>query len=273
MRLSEVNKEIEKNKKETKMVGIFLAVVFLVAELCFLGVGYKFKDYDGLGAMTFIMLVIMGIGIPKIYKESQKEHKTLIEKRTKLEQDEQFIKRRVGIYEAADDEQKKQLYRAYFDVNEAYKANFIGGMDLVCSTLTKMQMKKRVNSTAYGIAGTAAGGTALGYVAHLEAERRNDEIDRHNSELRKKSFQQEMEGEHKQKEAKKQIEESEARLKKLESEIERTKDVELKNWSYENYKDYDWSKVGRQSRMVTIEGVEYNVDRKGIGLSPVVDKE
>lgn len=51
---------------------------------------------------------------------------------------------------------------------------------MVCSTLTKMQMKKRVNSTAYGIAGTAAGGTALGYVAHLEAERRNDEIDRHN---------------------------------------------------------------------------------------------
>ena len=125
-------------------------------------------------------------------------------------------------------------------------------MDLVCSTLTKMQMKKRVNSTAYGIAGTAAGGTALGYVAHLEAERRNDEIDRHNSELRKKSFQQEMEGERKQKEA---------------------KDVELKNWSYENYKDYDWSKVGRQSRMVTIEGVEYNVDRKGIGLSPVVDEK
>ena len=82
-----------------------------------------------------------------------------------------------------------------------------------------------------------------------------------------------MEGERKQKEAKKQIEESEARLKELESEIERTKDVELKNWSYENYKDYDWSKVGRQSRMVTIEGVEYNVDRKGIGLSPVVDKE
>lgn len=118
MRLSEVNKEIEKNKKETKMVGIFLAVVFLVAELCFFGIGYKFKDYDGLGAMTFIMLVIMGIGIPKIYKESQKEHKTLIEKRTKLEQDEQFIKRRVGIYEAADDEQKKQLHRAYFDVNE-----------------------------------------------------------------------------------------------------------------------------------------------------------
>lgn len=106
MRLSEVNKEIEKNKKETKMIGIFLAVVFLVAELCFLGIGYKFKEYDGLGAMTFIMLVIMGIGIPKIYKESQKEHKTLIEKRTKLEQDEQFIKRRVGIYEAADDEQK-----------------------------------------------------------------------------------------------------------------------------------------------------------------------
>lgn len=273
MRLSEVNKEIEKNKKETKMVGIFLAVVFLVAELCFLGIGYKFKDYDGLGAMTFIMLVSMGIGIPKIYKESQKEHKTLIEKRTKLEQDEQFIKRRVVIYEAADDEQKKQLHRAYFDVNTAYKANFLGSMDLVCSTLTKMQMKKRVNSTAYGIAGTAAGGTALGYVAHLEAERRNDEIDRHNSELWKKSFQQEMEGERKQKAAKKQIEESEARLKELESEIERTKDVELKNWSYENYKDYDWSKVGRQSHIVTIEGVEYNVDGKGIGLSPVVDKE
>ena len=76
-----------------------------------------------------------------------------------------------------------------------------------------------------------------------------------------------------QKEAKKQIEESEARLKELESEIERTKDVELKNWSYENYKDYDWSKVGRQSRMVTIEGVEYNVDKKGIGLSPVVDEK
>lgn len=111
------------------------------------------------------------------------------------------------------------------------------------------------------------------YVAHLEAERRNDEIDRHNSELWKKSFQQEMEGERKQKAAKKQIEESEARLKELESEIERTKDVELKNWSYENYKDYDWSKVGRQSRIVTIEGVEYNVDGKGIGLSPVVDKE
>lgn len=177
MRLSEVNKEIEKNKKETKMVGIFLAVVFLVAELCFFGIGYKFKDYDGLGAMTFIMLVIMGIGIPKIYKESQKEHKTLIEKRTKLEQDEQFIKRRVGIYEAADDEQKKQLHRAYFDVNTAYKANFLGSMDLVCSTLTKMQMKKRVNSTAYGIAGTAAGGTALGYVAHLEAERRKGFFD------------------------------------------------------------------------------------------------
>lgn len=136
MRLSEVNKEIEKNKKETKMIGIFLAVVFLVAELCFLGIGYKFKEYDGLGAMTFIMLVIMGIGIPKIYKESQKEHKTLIEKRTKLEQDEQFIKRRVGIYEAADDEQKKQLHRAYFDVNTAYKANFLGSMDLVSFALS-----------------------------------------------------------------------------------------------------------------------------------------
>lgn len=273
MRVSEINKEIEKKKKGFKKVGIFLVVEFVVLELCILGVGYKFKNYDGLGFIMLLVLVIMGVGIPMGYKADQKELKTLIEKRTKLEQDEQFIKRRVGIYEAADDEQKKQLSRAYFDVNTAYKANFIGGMDLVCSTLTKMQMKKRVNSTAYGIAGTAAGGTALGYVAHLEAERRNDEIDRHNSELWKKSFQQEMEGERKQKAAKKQIEESEARLKELESEIERTKDVELKNWSYENYKDYDWSKVGRQSRIVTIEGVEYNVDGKGIGLSPVVDKE
>lgn len=41
MRLSEVNKEIEKNKKETKMIGIFLAVVFLVAELCFLGTAFS----------------------------------------------------------------------------------------------------------------------------------------------------------------------------------------------------------------------------------------
>lgn len=273
MRVSEINKEIEKMEKVSKKVRIFLVVEFVVIELCCLGIGYKFKDYYCLGLATLMELVIIGVCIPMAYKADQKELKTLIEKRIKLEQDEQFIKRRVGIYEAADDEQKKQLSGAYFDVNEAYKANFIGGMDLVCSTLTKMQMKKRVNSTAYGIAGTAAGGTALGYVAHLEAERRNDEIDRHNSELRKKSFQQEMEGERKQKEAKKQIEESEARLKELESEIERTKDVELKNWSYENYKDYDWSKVGRQSRMVTIEGVEYNVDRKGIGLSPVVDEK
>lgn len=273
MRVSEINKEIEKKEKGFKKVGIFLVVEFVVIELCYLGVCYKFKDYDGLGLITFVELIIIGVSIPILYKVNQKDLKHLIEKRTKLEQDEQFIKRRVGVYEAADDEQKKQLHRAYFDVNEAYKANFIGGMDLVCSTLTKMQMKKRVNSTAYGIAGTAAGGTALGYVAHLEAERRNDEIDRHNSELRKKSFQQEMEGERKQKEAKKQIEESEARLKELESEIERTKDIELKNWSYENYKDYDWSKVGREARIVTIEGVDYNVDRKGIGLSPVVDKK
>lgn len=273
MRVSEINKEIEKRKKVSKKVGIFLVVEFVVLELCFLGIGYKLNDYYGLGLMTLMELVIIGVCIPMGYKADQKELKTLIEKKTKLEQDEQFIKRRVGIYEAADDEQKKQLHRAYFDVNEAYKANFIGGMDLVCSTLTKMQMKKRVNSTAYGIAGTAAGGTALGYIAHLEAERRNDEIDRHNSELRKKSFQQEMEGERKQKEAKKQIEESETRLKELESEIERTKDIELKNWSYENYKDYDWRNVGRESRIVTIEGVEYNVNRKGIGLSPVVDKK
>lgn len=273
MRVSEINEEIEKKEKVFKKVVIFLVVEFVVLELCFLGVGYKFKDYDGLGLMTLAELIIIGVVIPMGYKADQKEIKTLIEKRTKLEQDEQFIKRRVGIYEAADDEQKKQLHRAYFDVNEAYKANFIGGMDLVCSTLTKMQMKKRVDSTAYGIAGTAAGGTALGYIAHLEAERRNDEIDRHNSELWKKSFQQEMEGERKQKEAKKQIEESEARLKELESEIERTKDIELKNWSYENYKDYDWRNVGREARIVTIEGVEYNVNRKGIGLSPVVDKK
>lgn len=273
MRVSEINKEIEKKEKVFKKVVIFLVVEFVVLELCFLGVCYKFKDYDGLGLMTLVELIIIGVGIPMGYKADQKELKTLIEKRTKLEQDEQFIKRRVGIYEAADDEQKKQLHRAYFDVNEAYKANFIGGMDLVCSTLTKMQMKKRVDSTAYGIAGTAAGGTALGLIAHLEAERRNDEIDRHNSELRKKSFQQEMEGERKQKEAKKQIEESEAKLKELESEIERTKDIELKNWSYENYKDYDWCNVGREARIVTIEGVEYNVNRKGIGLSPVVDKK
>lgn len=273
MRVSEINKEIEKKKKVFKKVGIFLAVEFIVIELCFLGVCYKSKDYDDLGLMTLAELIIIGVCIPMGYKADQKELKTLIEKRTKLEQDEQFIKRRVGIYEAADEEQKKQLHSAYFDVNEAYRANALGGMDLVCSALTKMQMKKRVNSTAYGIAGTAAGGTALGFVAHLEAERRNDEIDRHNSELWKKSFQQEMEGERKQKEAKKQIEESEARLKELESEIERTKDIELKNWSYENYKDYDWRKVGRESHIVTIEGVEYNVDRKGIGLSPVVDKK
>lgn len=273
MRVSEINKEIEKNKKWCKWGIIFMVALFAVIELCLLGIGYKFKNYDGLGFITLLVLVIMGVGIPIAYKASQKDLKPLIEKRKKLEQDEQFIKRRVGIYEAADDEQKKQLHRAYFDVNEAYKANFIGGMDLVCSTLTKMQMKKRVDSTAYGIAGTAAGGTALGYIAHLEAERRNDEIDRHNSELWKKSFQQEMEGERKQKEAKKQIEESEARLKELESEIERTKDIELKNWSYENYKDYDWRNVGRESRIVTIEGVEYNVNRKGIGLSPVVDKK
>lgn len=271
MRVSEINKEIEKNKKWCKWTEIFLVVVFAAVELFELWFSYKIGYYDG--ESTFMMLVIeVPIGLFG-YINTKKSIKPLIEKRTKLEQDEQFIKRRVGIYEAADDEQKKQLSGAYFDVNAAYHANFIGSMDLVCSTLTKMQMKKRVNSTAYGIAGTAAGGTALGYVAHLEAERRNDEIDRHNSELWKKSFQQEMEGERKQKAAKKQIEESEARLKELESEIERTKDIELKNWSYENYKDYDWSKVGRQSRMVTIEGVEYNVDRKGIGLSPVVDKK
>lgn len=271
MRVSEINKEIEKGEKWCKWGIIFMVTLFAAVELFELWFSYKIGYYDG--ELTFMMLVI---GVPVgvfAYINTKKSIKPLIEKRTKLEQDEQFIKRRVGIYEAADDEQKKQLHRAYFDVNTAYKANFLGSMDLVCSTLTKMQMKKRVNSTAYGIAGTAAGGTALGYVAHLEAERRNDEIDRHNSELWKKSFQQEMEGERKQKAAKKQIEESEARLKELESEIERTKDVELKNWSYENYKDYDWSKVGRQSRIVTIEGVEYNVDGKGIGLSPVVDKE
>ena len=273
MRVSEINKEIEKKEKVFKKVVIFLVVEFVVLELCFLGVGYKFKDYDGLGLMTLAELIIIGVVIPMGYKADQKELKTLIEKRTKLEQDEQFIKRRVGIYEAADEEQKKQLSGAYFDVNEAYHENSLGAMDLLLASLTKSQMKKKVDSRAYGIAGTVTGGTALGLITHLEAERRNDEIDRYNSELWKKSFQQEMEGERKQKAAKKQIEESEARLKELESEIERTKDVELKNWSYENYKDYDWSKVGRQSRMVTIEGVEYNVDGKGIGLSPVVDKK
>lgn len=271
MRVSEINKEIEKGKKWCKGGIIFMVVLFAAVELFELWFSYKIGYYDG--ELTFMMLVIVvPVGV-FAYINTKKSIKPLIEKRTKLEQDEQFIKRRVGIYEAADDEQKKQLSGAYFDVNEAYQANFLGSMDLVCSALTKMQMKKRVNSTAYGIAGTAAGGTALGYIAHLEAERRNDEIDRHNSELRKKSFQQEMEGERKQKEAKKQIEESEARLKELESEIERTKDIELKNWSYENYKDYDWRNVGRESRIVTIEGVEYNVDRKGIGLSPVVDKK
>ena len=127
MRVSEINKEIEKKKKGFKKVGIFLVVEFVVLELCILGVGYKFKNYDGLGFIMLLVLVIMGVGIPMGYKADQKELKTLIEKRTKLEQDEQFIKRRVGIYEAADDEQKKQLSRAYFDVNTAYKANFIGG--------------------------------------------------------------------------------------------------------------------------------------------------
>lgn len=281
MRLSEVNKEIEDYKKLWKVVGVLTAIGFIALEIFLFQTSYtrsiytyaRIRDYKLFGGVTAAIVVYMAILTIWAYRKYKKALKPLIEKRTKLEQDEQFIKRRVGIYEAADDEQKKQLNRAYFDVNTAYKANFLGSMDLVCSTLTKMQMKKRINSTAYGIAGTAAGGTALGYVAHLEAERRNDEIDRHNSELWKKSFQQEMEGERKQKEAKKQIEESEARLKELESEIERTKDVELKNWSYENYKDYDWSKVGRQSRIVTIEGVEYNVDGKGIGLSPVVDKE
>lgn len=273
MRVSEINEEIEKKEKVFKKVVIFLVIEFVVLELCFLGVGYKFKDYDGLGLMTLAELIIIGVVIPMGYKADQKELKTLIEKRTKLEQDEQFIKRRVGIYEAADEEQKMKLRAAYQDINAAYHADSLGCRDLLLASLTKSQMKKKVDSRAYGIAGTVTGGTALGLITHLEAERRNDEIERHNSELWKKSFQQEMEGERKRKAAKKQIEESEASLKGLEGEIERTKDVELKNWSYENYKDYDWSKVGRQSRMVTIEGVEYNVDGKGIGLSPVVDKK
>ena len=106
MRVSEINKEIEKRKKVSKKVGIFLVVEFVVLELCFLGIGYKLNDYYGLGLMTLMELVIIGVCIPMGYKADQKELKTLIEKRTKLEQDEQFIKRRVGIYEAADDEQK-----------------------------------------------------------------------------------------------------------------------------------------------------------------------
>lgn len=271
MRVSEINKEIEKNKKWCKWGIIFMVALFAAVELFELWCSYKIGYYDG--ESTFMMLFI---GVPLglfAYINTKKSIKPLIEKRTKLEQDEQFIKRRVGIYEAADEEQKMKLRAAYRDINTAYHENALGARDLLLASLTKSQMKKKVDSRAYGIAGTVTGGTALGLITHLEAERRNDEIERHNSELWKKSFQQELEGERKRKAAKKQIEESEASLKGLESEIERAKDVELKNWSYENYKDYDWSKVGRQSHIVTIEGVEYKVDGKGIGLSPVVDKK
>lgn len=277
MRLSEVNKEIEDYKKLWKVVGVLTAIGFVAFEIFVFQTSYSRYIYTYanklFGAVTAVMVVYMALFVLWAYRKIKKTLKPLIEKRTKLEQDEQFIKRRVGIYEAADEGQRMELRAAYRDINAAYHADSLGCRDLLLASLTKSQMKKKVDSKAYGIAATVTGGTALGLITHLEAERRNDEIERHNSELWKKSFQQEMEGEHKRKEAKKQIEESEARLKELESEIERTKDVELKNWSYENYKDYDWSKVGRQSRMVTIEGVEYNVDGKGIGLSPVVDKK
>ena len=122
MRVSEINKEIEKGKKWCKGGIIFMVVLFAAVELFELWFSYKIGYYDG--ELTFMMLVIVvPVGV-FAYINTKKSIKPLIEKRTKLEQDEQFIKRRVGIYEAADDEQKKQLSGAYFDVNEAYQANF-----------------------------------------------------------------------------------------------------------------------------------------------------
>ena len=209
MRLSEVNKEIEDYKKLWKVVGVLAAIGFIALEIFLFQTSYtrsiytyaRIRDYKLFGGVTAAIVVYMAILTIWAYRKYKKALKPLIEKRTKLEQDEQFIKRRVGIYEAADEGQRMELRAAYRDINAAYHADSLGCRDLLLASLTKSQMKKKVDSKAYGIAATVTGGIALGLITHLEAERRNDEIERHNSELWKKSFQQEMEGEHKRKEA------------------------------------------------------------------------
>ena len=270
MTVDKLNKRIEKQAKQTQTIKIIDYVWF-----SFLGVGgivliilSTIEEYIGF-AVWGVVLLLFAVGLLILLQIELKKDNSLEKleawKKHLLESEDE-IRRRVGLYQAADEEQKKCLKSAYQAERSAYQEKGIAVIDM----LAKYSGKRRLeNSTAKGLVGAAVGGATLGYIAHRDAEKRNEEIRKKNFEVDRKVSEAEEKISH----AEKKIAQIYEQMWEIESEIEQSKNINVKDWSYNNYKDFEWSNVGKDGLVIVLEGVEYRVENKGIGLKLLIDRD